>query len=322
MKARPSFKETYARQGDDRLDMTGDSVGRKLVGRSMKMFDSLPFSFSFLLVIALALALPLVGCKSSNAGGAATESACDPLAAKAIALGAVVGVGTDASGTLYADAANGVFVSDGAALIRQHVIGTGQSGSNEFLFTFEAPAADATSARNLLVETQGSTADAMALGPQDSKSFLNQAPAGAMSLTLVDAATLAGMSVVNTPNLIDYLADVANGDVILATVPLNSDSTSTDLGISIFYGPPGAVAQRTVSSFQETLSGNGSLTFLVDGTSYTLAFGILDSPDAGPLGGPFALLGLTPAGGAQMATTLRSPTPTELPSDLSFSCLP
>jgi len=282
------------------------------------MVGPLPLSFS----IPLAVALALVGCKSSSLGGAATESACDPLAAKAIALGAVVGVGTDASGTLYVDAANGIFVSDGGVLIRQHVIGTGQSGSNEFLFTFEAPAADATSARNLLVETQGSTAGAMALGPPDSKSFLNQTPAGATSLTLVDAATLAGMSVVNTPNVIDYLADVANGDVILATVPLNGDSTSSDLGISIFYGPPGALAQRTVTAFQETLSGNGSLTFQVDGTSYTLAFGILDSPDAGPLGGPFALLGLTPAGGTQMGTTLRSPTPTELPSNLSFTCLP
>jgi hypothetical protein len=81
------------------------------------------------------------------------------------------------------------------------------------------------------------------------------------------------------------------------------------------------VAQRTVTDFQQTLSGNGSLTFQVDGTSHTLAFGMVDSPDAGPLG-TFALLGLTPAGGAQLATTLRSPTPTELPSNLSFTCLP
>ncbi len=281
------------------------------------MFDPRVVSFAFLLAVAPSLG----GCKSSNGAGAATASACDPLAAKAITLGAVVGVGTDASGTLYVDAANGIFVSDGGALIRQHVIGTGQSGSNEFLFTFEAPSADATSARNLLVETQGSTASAMALGPPDSKSFLNQSPAGVTSLTLVDAATLAGMTVVNTPNLIDYLADVSNGDVILATVPLNSDSTSTDLGISIFYGPPGAVAQRTITNFQQTLSGNGSLTFQVDGTSYVLAFGMVSSPDAG-LFGTFALLGLTPAGGAQMATTLRLPTPTELPSDLAFTCLP
>jgi hypothetical protein len=283
----------------------------------MKMSDLRVVSLAFL----LALALPLGGCKSSNGGGAPTESACDPLAARAIALGAVVGVGTDTSGTLYVDAANGIFVSDGGALIRQHVIGTGQSGSNEFLFTFEAPAADATSARNLLVETQGSTAGAMALGPADSKSFLNQTPAGVTSLTLVDAATLAGMTVVNTPNVIDYLADVSKGDVILATLPLNGDSTSDDGGLSIFYGPPGAVAQRTIIDFQQSLSGNGSLTFQVDGTSYVLAFGMVSSPDAGVFG-TFALLGLTPAGGAQMTVTLRAPTPAAPPADLSFTCLP
>jgi hypothetical protein len=280
-------------------------------------------------LIALALIVPFAACKASNltpADGAlpATETACDPLAPKPITPGTIVGVGQDAAGTLYVDAASGVFVSEGGRLIRQHITGSGQAGATQFLFTFEPAGDDGSSARNLLVETSGSTATAMALGRAGTKSFLGQSDAGVTSLTLVAASTIAGMTVVNTPNVIEYVGDVANGDVILAAVPLNSDSTSIDggvqdSGLSIFYGPPGALAQRTITAFGESLSGNGTLTFLVGDLPYLLAFGMVQGPDAGPLG-TFALEGLTPQGGAQIAVTLRSPTPSADPPGLSFTC--
>jgi len=63
------------------------------------------------------------------------------------------------------------------------------------------------------------------------------------------------------------------------------------------------------------------VTFLVGPVPYVLAFGTVQAPDAGPFG-EFTLEGLTPQGGAQMAVTLRSPTPTAVPPDLSFICLP
>jgi hypothetical protein len=279
-------------------------------------------------LVALGL---LVGCSASagngnnDAGGA--TSPCDPLAAKPFVFGSltVVGVGKDAAGTLYVDANQGVFLADQGStkLVRQHVTGSGSSGTTELLFTFEAPGADVSSARQLLVETTGSppTATAMALGPTSSKAFLNQSPAGTTALTLVDASTISGLAVVNTPNVISYLADVANGDVILATVPLNADETSANGGLAIFYGPPGAVDQRPITAFEESLSGNGSLTFLVGATPYVLAFGEVAAPDAGPFGA-FALLSLTPQGSDALTVTLRSPTPTTLPRALSFSCLP
>jgi hypothetical protein len=69
------------------------------------------------------------------------------------------------------------------------------------------------------------------------------------------------------------------------------------------------------------MSGNGTLTYLVGGTPYVLAFGNVAAPDAGPFG-EFALLGLTPQGSAELTVTLRAPTPTVLPPALSFSCLP
>src|SRR5262249_54950089 len=118
---------------------------------------------------------------------------------------------------------------------------------------------------------------------------------------------------------IQYIADVENGDVLLATRPMNDDSTSNDSGLNIFYGPPGAVAQRTVTAFDQSLSGTGTLTFDVDATSYVLAFGNVDAPAAGPFG-VFTLMGLAPQGGAQLSVTLRSPTPTTIPSGLSFTC--
>ena len=128
------------------------------------------------------------------------------------------------------------------------------------------------------------------------------------------------MAIVNTPNLISYVGDVANGDIVLSTVPTNPDPMSSKSDLSIFYGPLGIVAQRAVTAFEQSRSGNGTVTFLVDGTPYVLAFGMIAAPDAGPLGA-FALLGLTAEDREQMAVTVRSPTPTSLPSGLSFTCI-
>ncbi len=266
------------------------------------------------------------GSSSSPAGSTGEGVPCDPVAAGPITPVGVVGVGQDAAGTLYVDAADGLFVSVGGALIRQRLLGTGQSGANEFIFTFESPAADAgTLERDLLVETTGSTASAMALGPGGARIFLDQAGAGVTPLTLIDPGTIAGLAAVDTPDVISYVGDAANGDVLVATIPLNDNPTASsggiyDGGLSIFYGPPTDVAQRIITAFDQSLSGNGAVTFLVGNTPYVLAFGMVQQPDAGPLGA-FALEGLTPEGGAEIAVTLRSPTPTTPPADLSFTCL-
>ena len=114
----------------------------------------------------------------------------------------MVGVGQEGAGTLYVDSANGVFVSSSGALIRQHVTGSGQSGANDYIFTFQPAGSDSSSARDLLVETAGSTATAMALGTAGARVFLSQSPAGVTTLTLVDAATASGMPTLNTPDAI------------------------------------------------------------------------------------------------------------------------
>jgi hypothetical protein len=267
------------------------------------------------------LLLALAACGKSTPLTTGNNVACDPLAARPITLGTVVGVGQDASGTLYVDAANGVFVSQSGQLIRQHVTGSGQSGSDQFIFTIQPPTPDAgASAVNLLVQTDGTTAVAMGLGPTGSKAFLGQA-SGVTLLTIAPASTVSGMPLVNTPDVISYVADIQNGDVLMTTVPMNDDPAAPNGGLSLFYGPPGAVAQRPITSFQQSLSGNGTLTFQVGGVPTTLAFGNVPAPDAGPFG-VFALQSLTPQGGAPMSATLRSPTPTSTPPELSFTCSP
>jgi hypothetical protein len=65
----------------------------------------------------------------------------------------------------------------------------------------------------------------------------------------------------------------ANGDILLATVPMNDDGTAPNGGLAIFYGSSTApIAQRPITGFEQSQSGTGTLTFLGDGeTSWTLS---------------------------------------------------
>jgi len=114
------------------------------------------------------LVLAEMGCRgggvSSDGPPNDSQVVCDPLAPAPITLGTVVGVGQDSDGTLYVDAANGVFISANGSLVRQHVVGSGQSGANNFAFSFVAPGADPATARDLIVETDAEGVT-MTLGP-------------------------------------------------------------------------------------------------------------------------------------------------------------
>ncbi len=251
--------------------------------------------------------------------GAAGQTPCDPMAPQPITVGKVIGIGQSTDGTLYVAAANGVFVSRAGTLVRQHVTGTGQMGSNEYLFTVQPPPGDGGASYDLLVSTDGANATGVALGPSGSRAFLGQTDAGVTALAVVAPSAVEGMLVVNTPNVISYVADVAGGAVLVETVPADPNPSARFGGRSIYYGPPNALAQRPIDQFQQTHSGNGSLTFAVGGTPYTLTFGNVQTADGGPLG-TFQLMTLTPQGGPPASVTLRSPTPAAPPADLVFSC--
>jgi hypothetical protein len=274
------------------------------------------------LLVTLALLGGVTSCQKTTPLAVAANVPCDPLAPGPIGLGTIVGVGQDAAGTLYVDAANGIFVSQSGQLVRQRVVGTGQSGTEQFIFSFEPPTPDAGAlAMNLLVQTDGAKAVAMALGPAGSKDFLGQADAGVTSLTVVPDSTVSALPIVNTPNVISYVADVENGDVLMTTVPMNQDPAAPNGGQSVFYGAPSEVAQRTVVSFEQSRSGTGTLVFLVDRVPYGLSFANVAMDGGSPLG-TFTLTSLAPQGGTPMSVTLRDPTPVSTPPGLSFTCSP
>ena len=260
----------------------------------------------------LAVATSAIAACTQASPGTSTDGApspCDPLAPPPTTLSGILGVGKDGQGTLYvADEPPGlsearVFVSSGNDLVRQQVIGSGQSGggkgaSAEYTLSFEAPASDGAAAEALLLDVQGGTASQMALGPPDSKAFLGDAGAGITPLTVVDVSAVAGMTIVNLPGVVAYVGDVSDGTAIVVTSP----------------------TERSIVTFSQALSGYPTITFLVGSTQYTMAIsgtGAFD-PDAGLLGGPGP--GTLDTGSTTLPFTLRMPTPTTL-GGFSFSCL-
>ena len=141
----------------------------------------------------LAAAVAASGCRGSSSltgattgtggAGAVDQTPCDPLAPQPVTIGKILGVGQAADGTLYVAAVNGVFVSHGGTLFRQHVAGTGQSGSTNYLFSVQPADQDGGSSYNLLVNMQGEAATGAALGPSGSRAFLGQTDAGVTTLS-------------------------------------------------------------------------------------------------------------------------------------------
>jgi hypothetical protein len=275
-------------------------------------------------VLPLVLTLVATACSAtSSSGGSASSGPCDPLAPPPTSLSNVLGAGQDAQGTLYvADQPSGlptprVFVSGGGKLVRQDVTGSGQSGGGkpgsaaEYTLSFEPPGADASVARSLLLATQGGTASQMALGPANSKSFIGGP--GETPLKVVSDGTVTSMPIVNLPGVVDYVADVSDGSVIVVTSPMDLAS-SADFHLS--YGRPSAMQERKIVSFNQALSGYPTIAFSVGSATYTMTISGTFDPDGGGGPGP----GTLDTGMGTLDFTLRMPTPTKL-SGFSFTCL-
>jgi hypothetical protein len=283
-------------------------------------------SRSLLPRLSAALAISaIVGCTAaSGSTGSSSSVPCDPLAPPPTTLSGILGVGQDAAGTLYvADMPPGasqprVFVSGATQLVRQHVAGSGEApggtaGTTEYSLTFVAPGSDIASAQALLLQVQGGSANEMALGPADSKGFLGGPDTGDTMLTLVDPSAVSGLTIVNLPGVVGYVADVSDGTAIAITGPMDGGS-SADL--HLFYGTPGAMVERTIVSFNQALSGYPTIGFMVGSATYTMRISGTFDPDAGSGPGP----GTLDTGSATLPFTLRLPTPTTL-SGFSFTCL-
>jgi hypothetical protein len=274
--------------------------------------------------LAASFAIALVSCSSpSGSSGSGAGGPCDPLAPPPTTLSGILGVGKDAQGTVYvADSPTGapeprVFVSSGGKLVRQQVIGTGESGGGktgaaaEYALTFEALGADAAGAQALLLNVQGGTASQMALGPGNSKSFLGGP--GETPLTVVESSTAAELPIVNLPGVVSYVADVSDGTAIVVTSPMEVASSAD---FHLFYGMPSGMPERRIVTFNQALSGYPTIAFQVGSATYTMAISGTFDPDGGGGPGP----GTLDTGSATLPFTLRLPTPSTL-SAFSFSCL-
>jgi hypothetical protein len=281
----------------------------------MRSFLRLPAA---LLRCALTLAL-LAACSSHSSGSSPSASTpCDPLAPPPTSLSNLLGVGQDDQGTLYvADLPAGideprVFVGPGAGpMVRQEVFGSGSTGSGEYTLSFGPPGAAVASQQALLLDVANGMATQMALGPADSKSFLGGP--GETPLTVVGASAVAGLGIVNLPGEVDYVGDVSDGTSIVVTSPIDVQSSAD---FHLFYGTADAMAERTIMSFNQALSGYPTITFQVGSATYTMAIGGTFELDGGGGPGP----GTLDTGSATLDFTLRTPTPSTL-AGFSFTCL-
>ncbi len=274
---------------------------------------------------ALLAGAVLMACSSTSTGPSA-ETPCNPLATHPTTLATLLGVGKDGLGTLYVADQGGVagepsivrvFVASDGSLVRQHVIGSGSSNALD-IETFESPDGGA-GPRDLAIQIAGGAATSMTLGPEGSaKSRIEGIDAGAAAaLTLVGPTAVQGMPVIDLPGAVSYVADAAKGEAIVVTAPLEDDQGSA--AFRLFYGTPGAMVERPIVSFNQSLSGYPSIGFTVGSQTYVMDISSVPAPDGGPFAAPGPVT-VTPAGGAGVLFTLRMPTPTSL-SGFTFTCL-
>ena len=272
------------------------------------------------------------GRKTSPPDAASTAPAtgsCDPLAAHPTRLATLLGVGEDPSGTLYVADVGGVpmypsivrvFVPSHGSLVRQYVIGSGGNGGSggEDVETFES-ADGSVPPRDLVILVSSGAAISMALGPESSGKLSSEGrDGGAMTqLTLLNASSVSGMPVIDLPGAVQYVADAADGESLVVTSPL-----AGDLGIAadnhLFYGTAGAMLERPVVSFDQSLSGYPSIGFTVGSATYTMSIASVPAPGAlGEAPGPVTL---TKGDGSTQTFRLRLPTPKSL-GGFAFTCL-
>ena len=250
-------------------------------------------------VLVACCAIASIGCSKDDGTGSPENALdgtpsqltpCDPLAPAPTTLGTILGVGQDGQGTDYVADQSGcsigrVFVTEGGALERQHVRGSGMRGDGvqgdlDSTFSFEDPS-DAGGSLALLIQARANVVTAMALGPGSSRAFIGDPGATTQPLTVLDKSAVSGLAVHNLPGEVFEAFDVGNGDALVLTAPAENCS---DADFRLFYGPPSAVVEGVITRFNESLSGATFVTFTMGSTSYDLSVPIVYTADSGPLG--------------------------------------
>jgi hypothetical protein len=121
------------------------------------------------------------------------------------------------------------------------------------------------------------------------------------------------MYIDNLPGVVDYVADVSDGTVIVITSPMDLNSSAD---FHLFYGRPSTMQERPIVSESQDASGYPGFAFGVGSATYNMSISGSSDPDAGSGPGP----GTLDTGMGTLDFTVRMPTPTTL-SGFSFTCL-
>ncbi len=257
----------------------------------------------------------------AGVGDGGSSGSCNPLTPPPVTLGTILGVGEGSPSIFYlADDApdsgqDRVFVSNGTTLYRKFVAGSGQTGSPpnaDYTFSYQDSVSDASNAHALLIQERGGVATAMALGPANSRSFLSP-DAGQTPLTVVDAGTIAHFKIQNLPVLIEYVADVSDGDAIVVTMPMDPWGYSE---FRLYYGTPSDMIECKIVAYNRGDTSD-DIAFTVNGATYTAHLAFVSTLFSGDAGLGPSSLSMGSAGA--LTVTQRLPTPTTL-SGFSFTC--
>jgi hypothetical protein len=222
-------------------------------------------------------------------------------------LGRILGVGADAAARLYvgeepSDLHDRVFLSDGDALRRSSVSGTGRRGvipDADYNLGFQ----DGTIARSLVIQVRSGVTTAMGLAPAGSRVFIGDAAADIEPLTLMTTSDIAGRRLENLPRAVDDVFQTEDGRSVVVTA--DGDDGAED--VQLFFGRPDSLVQRTIAQFGRSLDGATTADFDVDGKLASLrSYGAATT----------LAIGNEPVVSASHVL----PTPSQLP-DSSFQCL-
>jgi hypothetical protein len=264
------------------------------------------------------------GHPAPNDDGGGDSLPCDPLAPQEapVTLGNVLGVGKAPDGTTYLvdevtspSTLDRVFVSEGNALVRKRVTGSGSSGGapDQMYYTFSFD--DGAGGKAVLLATEMGQATAMGLGPANSKGFIDDQGAVTTPLTVLNRSVVSDFTLKNLPGdvTIEYVADLDDGSEIVVTRPTDDGSYED---FRLFWGSGRDLAERHVTNVSRARSGGTVIEFESGNGVATASFTWVLEPDTMSHPGPGTFTGTGP----EQTMTQRFPTPTTL-TGTSFTCL-
>jgi hypothetical protein len=227
-----------------------------------------------------------------GAGGGGTVNAvsslrpCDPLAelTTSVPLEAsrVVAAGRAQDGSIYVIYGdNRLFVGNDQNLMERIVVGLGETGDQTDLdYTDD----DGSPVKVELLHDATTVRMVVARGTQSSKGI--DAGNGEV-LTLLEPATVAQIGASTTATFtVDFAASLADGRSLVVVAPAHDVDYQQ---FRVFFGPSSALAQRAVSNFGSSRSGQRLATVTIDGVPADLTYLAGGPSPLNPNGGPTTL---------------------------------